>query len=312
MRPIGNILDSVGETPLLDLGSFTAEYGVKLYAKCEFLNPGGSIKDRIAVRIVEEGISRGEIGPDTVVMEATSGNTGIGLAMVCAVRGLKLKIFMPETMSMERRKLLSHLGAELVLTPAEGGMGGAVEEMKREAGERADTFLPSQFENPDNPHAHYDTTGPEIVRSLGRVPDIFVAGIGTGGTLVGTGRYLSETDPRVRIVAVEPEESPWLSRGVSGHHGIEGIGAGFTPAIVEDASDPIDSIVTVSSDEAVSFAKKAAETAGLLVGISSGANICASVEMARRERGRNITIVTVLPDTAERYLSTPLFGHDSR
>jgi len=301
--PAESIESLIGHTPLIRLKYLEAN-GCRCYAKAEYLNPGSSVKDRIAKGMIDAAVRRGAIDEETVVIEPTSGNTGIGLAMICALRGLRLILTMPESMSVERRKLLRHLGAELVLTPAAEGMRGAIDEVARLAKQFDKVFLPSQFDNPDNPDTHYHTTGPEILEELERV-DLFVAAVGTGGTLTGTARYLKERLPNLETVAVEPERSPFLSRGEAGPHAIQGIGAGFAPSILDRKL--IDRILTVADEEAVAYAREAARKAALLVGISSGANLTALHRLARDGNNAGKTIVTILPDTAERYLSTELF-----
>jgi cysteine synthase A len=298
-----NIEATIGNTPLVRLDYLSDR--ATILAKAEYFNPGSSVKDRIAKSIIEGAMERGGIDRDTVVIEPTSGNTGIGLALVCAVRGLRLILTMPESMSIERRKLLRHLGAELVLTPATQGMSGAIEEAKRLAASFEKSFIPNQFANPDNPMAHERGTALEILEAMGGAVDLFVAGVGTGGTLSGNGRILKEANPKLQAVAVEPENSPAISRGKAGPHKIQGIGAGFIPDNLD--LNLIDEVLTVTDEEAIAFAREAARKAGLLVGISSGANLAAAYRLAEREENRGKTIVTVLPDTAERYLSTELF-----
>ncbi len=298
-----SVEELIGNTPLIRL-EYLEGNGCRLYAKAEYLNPGSSVKDRIAKGMIEAAYARGEIDKETVVIEPTSGNTGIGLAMICALRGLRLILTMPESMSVERRKLLRHLGAELVLTPAAEGMKGAIAESRRLAEAFEKVFLPSQFDNPDNPAAHLAGTGPEILRDLGNL-DLFIAAVGTGGTFTGTTRYLKEQLPDLYAVAVEPERSAFLSQGEAGPHAIQGIGAGFAPSILE--RELIDEILTVEDEEAIAYAREAACKAGLLVGISSGANLAALHRLSQAPEHRGKTLVTVLPDTAERYLSTRLF-----
>jgi len=300
---VESVEELIGNTPLIRLG-YLESGGCRLYAKAEYLNPGGSVKDRIGRQMIEEALKRGVIGADSVIIEPTSGNTGIGLAMICVLHGLRLILTMPENMSTERKKLLRHLGAELVLTPAGKGMRGAIEEAERLAKNLGNAFLPSQFDNPDNPDAHYRGTGPEILKDLDRL-DGFVASVGSGGTFTGTVRFLKERRPELQAVAVEPERSPFLSRGEAGPHAIQGIGAGFAPSILDRSL--IDEILTVTDEEAVTYAREAARKGALLVGISSGANLAALHRLALREENRGKTLVTVLPDTAERYLSTELF-----
>jgi cysteine synthase A len=304
--PVRSVEELIGRTPLIRL-EYLENNGCRLYAKAEYLNPGSSVKDRIAKVMIERAMERGEIDKETVLIEPTSGNTGIGLAMICALKGLRLILTMPENMSPERRKLLRHLGAELLLTPAEEGMRGAIEEARRLAERFPKTFLPSQFDNPDNPAAHYRSTGPEILEELERV-DLFIAAVGTGGTFTGTVRYLKERLPELTAAAVEPEGSPFLSQGETGAHAIQGIGAGFAPAVLDRSL--IDRILTVSDESAIAASREAACKAALLVGISSGANLAAARRLMEEPENRRKTLVTLLPDTAERYLSTELFSGD--
>ena len=301
-KSIGRI---VGETPLLGLDYLSRRYDAQVYAKAEFLNPMGSVKDRVALEMIERAFERGEIDENTVVAEATSGNTGIGLAGVCAARGLKLIVVMPESMSPERRKILRFLGAELRLTDASAGMEGTLEELERIAGSYENIFFPRQFENPDNPNAHYKTTGPEVFEAMEGDIDIFVCAVGTGGTISGTGRYLKERIPKLRIVALEPAGSPFLSQGRRGSHSIEGIGAGFLPATLDMSL--IDDIVTIEDEEAMQHSRLLARETGLFAGISSGANL-AGVEKVLGSYGKKgARVLTILPDSADRYLSTRLF-----
>ncbi|ADV45426.1 cysteine synthase A [Nitratifractor salsuginis] len=298
-----DIQQTIGQTPLIRLAYLSNN--ATILAKAEYFNPGSSIKDRVAKSMIDGAMERGELDAETVVIEPTSGNTGIGLALVCAVRGLRLILTMPESMSLERRKLLRHLGAELVLTPAAEGMQGAIEEARRLAASFEKSFIPDQFANPDNPAAHERGTAQEILEATGGAVNIFVAAVGTGGTLSGNGRALKAANPKLRLVAVEPAASPAISRGEAGPHKIQGIGAGFVPDNLD--LDLVDEVLTVTDEEAIAFAREAARKAGLLVGISSGANLAAAYRLAQREENRGKTIVTVLPDTAERYLSTELF-----
>ncbi|WP_292658286.1 cysteine synthase A [Nitratifractor sp.] len=295
--------ETIGKTPLLRLDYLEAEATV--LAKAEYFNPGSSVKDRIAKAMIEGALARGEIDAETVIIEPTSGNTGIGLALICAVRGLRLILTMPESMSLERRRLLTHLGAELLLTPATEGMQGAIDEATRLAASFDKAWIPNQFANPDNPAAHEATTAREILEATGGKIDIFVAGVGTGGTLSGNGRLLKAHNPDLKAVAVEPENSPAISQGTAGPHKIQGIGAGFIPDNLD--VNLIDEVLTISDEEAFAFAREAARKAGLLVGISSGANLAAAYRLAQRPENAGKTIVTILPDTAERYLSTELF-----
>ncbi len=294
---VNSIQELIGNTPLIRLQRFGG-----VLAKCEFLNPIGSIKDRIALNILKKGIERGEINSDTLIIEATSGNTGIALASLGASLGLKIVIVMPESMSLERRVLIQHFGAELVLTPANLGMAGAVEKAKEIAKENPNSFLTSQFSNPDNPESHIQTAQEIWEQTYGKV-DIFVAGVGTGGTISGVGKYLKEINPNIRIVGVEPLNSNILSGGSAGSHEIQGIGAGFIPKNLD--RDILDEVVAVSDEDAIKTAKELAKQEGLLVGISSGANLFASKIVANRDRTK--TVVTTLNDTGERYISTPLF-----
>jgi len=301
-KSIGRI---VGETPLLGLDYLSRRYDAQVYAKAEFLNPMGSVKDRVALEMIERAFERGEIDENTVVAEATSGNTGIGLAGVCAARGLKLIVVMPESMSPERRKILRFLGAELRLTDASAGMEGTLEELERIAGSYENIFFPRQFENPDNPNAHYRTTGPEVFGAMEGDIDIFVCAVGSGGTISGTGRYLKERIPKLRIVALEPAGSPFLSQGRRGSHSIEGIGAGFLPATLDMSL--IDDIITIEDEEAMRHSRLLARETGLFAGISSGANL-AGVEKVLSSYGeKGARVLTILPDSADRYLSTRLF-----
>lgn len=302
-----NLTDLIGRTPLMELAQLSARHRLKrpITAKVEFFNPGGSVKDRVALAMIEDAERQGKIKPGAVIIEPTSGNTGVGLAMIAAVKGYRLILTMPETMSIERQKLVKAYGAEVILTPASEGMAGAV----RAAEELRDTtegaVILQQFENMANPQAHYMTTGNEIwQQTCGRV-DMFVAGVGTGGTLSGTGRRLKEYNPAIKIVAVEPETSPLLSRGQSGPHKLQGIGANFVPKTY-DAS-VTDAIVTIGNDEAMEMSREIARTEGLLVGISAGAAVAAAIKLAKAEGNGDKMIVTLLPDTGERYLSTELF-----
>ena len=306
MKIYEDISRAVGKTPLVRYHGGLDDNAARIYAKMEFYNPTSSIKDRIAVGMIEAAEQAGELLPGHLIIEPTSGNTGLGLAMVAAARGYKLIITMPESMSQERRDLLQHLGAEIVLTPAIEGMGGAIEKAYELMKEYEDAFMPQQFKNPANVKTHYDTTAVEIWNDLDGKIDIFVAGVGTGGTLTGVGHFLKEKNPEIKLVAVEPETSPVLSGGSSGKHGIQGIGAGFVP----DIFDPgvIDEIIVASDEDAIKYAKQAAREEGILCGISAGAAACAAVDLAKREENLGKTIVTIFPDTAERYLSTPLFS----
>ena len=307
MKIYNKIIDTIGGTPLVELKNLEKEYNLKakLVAKVESFNPGGSVKDRIAKAMIEEAEKQGLINKDTVLIEPTSGNTGIGLAMVAASKGLRLIIAMPETMSIERRNLMKAYGAELVLTEGAKGMKGAIAKAEELAKATPNSFIPSQFTNMANPRMHYLTTGPEIFKDTEGLVDIFVAGVGTGGTISGTGKFLKERKPSVKVVAVEPETSPVLSKGTPGPHKIQGIGAGFVPQTLD--TNIYDEIITVSNEKAFEMGRKVARTEGLLVGISSGAALSAAIELAKREENAGKMIVVLLPDTGERYLSTAMF-----
>lgn len=307
MRIYQNIGELVGKTPLLNLQGYGARLGLssRLLAKLEYYNPAGSAKDRVAKQMLEEAEKRGDLCPDSVILEPTSGNTGIGLAAMASRKGYRVILTMPETMSVERRKLLQAYGAELVLTPGQEGMTGAIRKAQELAKEFPHSFLPGQFENPDNPAAHLLSTGPEIWEDTDGQVDCFVAGVGTGGTLSGTGEYLRKKNSHIRIVAVEPADSPLLSQGKAGPHGIQGIGAGFVPATLNQGI--IDEVVTVHTEQAYEAARLLAKTEGILVGISSGAALWAATELAKRPAYVDKTLVVVLPDGGDRYLSTPLF-----
>lgn len=297
----------VGNTPLLELTNIEKELNLKakLLAKLEFFNPAGSVKDRVAVRMIEDAEEKGILKKGSVIIEPTSGNTGIGLAMVSASKGYKLIIVMPDTMSEERRKLIAAYGAELVLTDGAKGMTGAIEKAEELSREIPDSFVAGQFVNPSNPEAHYLTTGPEIYEDTDGQVDIFVAGVGTGGTITGTGRYLKEKNKDIKIIAVEPKNSPVLSEGKSGKHGLQGIGAGFVPAVLDRGV--YDEVVCVTEEEAYSCARLLARKEGVLVGISSGAALFAAIEKAKLPENEGRTITVLLPDTGDRYLSTELF-----
>ena len=308
MRVYKSITETIGNTPLVELTNIEKKHSLKakLFAKVELFNPGGSVKDRIALAMIKDAFDKGLINKDTVIIEPTSGNTGIGLSMVAASMGLKVILTMPETMSIERRNLLKAYGAELVLTEGKKGMKGAIEKANELAKNNPHSFIPSQFTNPANPNRHYETTGPEIYKDLDGKVDIFVAGVGTGGTLSGVGKYLKEKNPKVKVVAVEPFSSPVLSKGESGPHGIQGIGAGFIPETLNTSI--YDEIITVKNEEAYESGKESARSEGILVGISSGAALFAAIELAKREQNKNKNIVVLFPDTGERYLSTPMFN----
>ncbi len=303
-----SLTDLIGGTPLLELTNYEKDNNLqaKVLAKLEYFNPAGSVKDRVAKAIIDEAEKSGKLKPNSTIIEPTSGNTGIGLCAVAAIRGYKIIITMPETMSVERRKLMKAYGAELVLTDGAKGMAGAIAKANELAEEIENSFIAGQFVNPANPKAHYETTGPEIYRDTDGKVDIFVAGVGTGGTLSGTGKYLKEQNPDIKVIAVEPETSPVLSQGKSGAHKIQGIGAGFVPETLD--TEIYDEIVTVPNDEAFRYSRAVTHSDGLLVGISSGAAIYAATELARRPENAGKTIVALLPDTGERYLSTALFA----
>ena len=297
----------IGKTPLLELTHIEKKYGLKakVLAKLEYFNPAGSVKDRIARKMLDDAEAAGKLTPDSVIIEPTSGNTGIGLASVAAARGYRIIIVMPETMSVERRQLMKAYGAELVLTEGAKGMKGAIAKADELAKEIPNSFVPGQFVNPSNPKAHYETTGPEIFEDTDGEVDIFVAGVGTGGTITGVGEYLKDKKPGVKIVAVEPETSAVLSTGVAGAHKIQGIGAGFVPDVLE--TKVYDEIIPVSNEAAFEAGKLIGKSEGVLVGISSGAAAYAAIELAKRPENEDKTIVVLLPDTGDRYLSTPLF-----
>ena len=307
MKIYQRIIDTIGHTPLVELHNIEQKYDLKarLLAKVESFNPGGSVKDRIAKAMIEEAEKEGLINKDTVLIEPTSGNTGIGLSMVAASKGMRIIITMPDTMSIERRNLLKAYGAELVLTEGAKGMKGAIAKAEELAKEIPNSFIPSQFTNLNNPKTHYLATGREIYEDSDGEVDIFVAGVGTGGTISGTGKYLKEKKPSVKVVAVEPETSPVLSKGVAGPHKIQGIGAGFVPDTLDTSI--YDEIITMSNEKAFETGRESARTEGLLVGISSGAALAAAIELATRKENEGKTIVVLLPDTGERYLSTAMF-----
>ena len=298
----------IGKTPLLELTNIEKKFGLKakILAKLEYLNPAGSVKDRIAKAMIDAAEASGELKPDSVIIEPTSGNTGIGLASVAAARGYRIIIVMPETMSVERRQLMKAYGAELVLTEGAKGMKGAIARADELAREIPNAFVTGQFVNPANPKAHFETTGPEIREDTDVRVDYFVAGVGTGGTITGTGRFLKSKNPDVRVVAVEPASSAVLSTGVAGAHKIQGIGAGFVPEVLD--TKIYDEIIPVSNDDAFATGKKVGKNEGVLVGISSGAALWAAIELAKRPENEGKTIVVLLPDTGDRYLSTPLFA----
>ena len=299
-------LDLVGQTPLVRLNNLIKKEGLEadVLAKLEYFNPAGSVKDRIAKEMILDALEKGLINENTTLIEPTSGNTGIGLSAVATSLNLKIIITMPETMSVERRNLMKAYGAELVLTPGSEGMKGAIAKAKELASQIENSFIPGQFENPANPQAHYKTTGPEIYSQTEGKVDIFVAGVGTGGTISGIGKYLKEQNPNVKVVAVEPASSPVLSTGKGGAHKIQGIGAGFVPDTLD--TKIYDEIITVENEDAFASGKEVAKTEGILIGISSGAAIQATKELAKREENKGKTIVVLLPDGGDRYLSTPL------
>ncbi len=297
----------IGKTPLLELTHIEKNEGLDaaILAKLEYFNPAGSVKDRIAKAMIDDAEASGKLGPGATIIEPTSGNTGIGLAAVAAARGYRIIIVMPETMSVERRQLMKAYGAELVLTEGAKGMKGAIARSEELAKEIEGSFIPGQFVNPANPKAHFETTGPEIWEDTDGKVDIFVAGVGTGGTLTGVGEYLKSKNPNVKVVAVEPADSPVLSCGTPGAHKIQGIGAGFVPDVLN--TKVYDEIITVTNDDAFATGKQIGKSEGVLVGISSGAAAWAAIQLAKRPENRGKTIVALLPDTGDRYLSTPLF-----
>ena len=298
----------IGKTPLLELTHIEKAYGLKakILAKLEYFNPAGSVKDRIAKAMIEDAEASGKLKPNSVIIEPTSGNTGIGLASVAAARGYKIVIVMPETMSVERRQLMKAYGAELVLTEGAKGMKGAIAKAEELAAQIPNSFIPGQFQNPANPKAHRETTGPEIYEDTDGEVDIFIAGVGTGGTVTGVGEYLKSNKPDVKVVAVEPATSAVLSTGVAGSHKIQGIGAGFVPDVLN--TKIYDEIITVQNEDAFATGKLIGKSEGVLVGISSGAATFAAIELAKRPENEGKTIVVLLPDTGDRYLSTPLFA----
>lgn len=300
----------IGNTPLVELTQIEKELGLKakLIAKLELFNPAGSVKDRVALAMINDAEKRGVLNKDSVIIEPTSGNTGIGLASVAAARGYKLIIVMPDSMSVERRQIMKAYGAQLVLSPGAKGMPGAIELANQLAASTPNSFIAGQFVNPANVMAHYTTTGPEIYSATDGKVDIFVAGVGTGGTITGTGKYLKEQNSKIKIVAVEPATSPVLSKGVKGPHGIQGIGAGFVPDILDTGI--YDEIIPVKDEDAFTYGRLMGKKEGVLVGISSGAALAATVELAKREENAGKQIVVLMPDTGDRYLSTKLFAAD--
>ena len=309
-RIYGNVGELVGNTPLMELGNLARKEGLKarILAKLEYLNPAGSVKDRVGKAMIEAAEKEGKLKEGGVIIEPTSGNTGIGLAAVAASKGYQVILTMPETMSKERRNILKAYGAKIVLTPGDEGMAGSIKKAEELAKEIPDSIIAGQFENPVNPTAHYQTTGPEIWRDTEGAVDVFVATVGTGGTITGTGRYLKEQNPRIQVVAVEPAGSPVLSEGKSGPHGIQGIGAGFVPKVLD--TEVYDQIITATVEESYAAAKKLAKAEGIQVGISSGAALEAAMKLARSEEYEGKTIVVLLPDSGDRYYSTALFEED--
>lgn len=312
MKIYGSAAELIGGTPLVRFSAFgkATGAGAEILAKLEYLNPAGSAKDRVGKEMLDAALSSGRITKDSLIIEPTSGNTGIGIAAYAAQLGMKVIIVMPETMSLERRKLIAAYGAKLVLTDGSKGMAGSIEKANELAAANPGSFIPAQFDNPDNCAAHYKTTGPEIWVDTDGTVDIFVAGIGTGGTITGTGRFLKEMNPNVKIVAVEPADSPLLSQGRAGAHGLQGIGANFVPKILD--TDIYDEIITVTTEQAYAAARLTVKTQGILIGISSGAALHAAAELAKRPENSGKRIVVLLPDGGERYLSTSLFEEDEQ
>ena len=308
MKIYQSLTDLVGKTPLLELTNYEKKNGLEatILAKLEYFNPAGSVKDRIAKAMIEEAEASGKLKPGATLIEPTSGNTGIGLAAIAAAKGYKIIITMPETMSVERRNLMKAYGAELVLTEGAKGMKGAIAKADELAASIPGSFIPGQFVNPANPKAHFETTGPEIYADTDGEVDIFVAGVGTGGTITGVGEYLKSKKPEVKVVAVEPATSPVLSKGTAGAHKIQGIGAGFVPKVLD--TGVYDEIIPVANEDAFAVGKQIGKAEGVLVGISSGAAAWAAIELAKRPENEGKTIVVLLPDTGDRYLSTPLFA----
>ena len=306
-KVVKSITELIGNTPMLELTGIEESHSLEasVIAKLEYFNPCGSVKDRVAKNMIENAEKNGDLKPGSVIIEPTSGNTGIGLASVGVSKGYRVIITMPETMSAERRNLMKAYGAELVLTEGSKGMNGAIAKAEELAKEIPGAFIPGQFSNPSNPQAHFETTGPEIWEQTGGNVDILVSGVGTGGTISGVGKFVKSKNPNIKIIAVEPESSPVLSGGKPGPHGIQGIGAGFIPETLN--TEIYDEIVTVADSDAYQTGRELAKTEGLLVGISSGAAVWAAVQAAKREENKGKTIVAVLPDTGERYLSTPMF-----
>ena len=307
MKIFNNAAETIGNTPLVRFGKYAekSDINAEIFAKLEYRNPAGSAKDRVGFEMLRAAMADGRINENSVIIEPTSGNTGIGIASVAAQMGLKVIITMPETMSIERRKLLSAYGAELVLTDGAKGMAGAIAKAEELARATENSFIPAQFDNPSNADAHYKTTAPEIWEDTDGKVDIFVAGVGTGGTITGVGKYLKEKNPEVKIIAVEPFDSPFLSEGRAGAHGLQGIGAGFVPKILD--TEIYDEIITVTTDEAYAASRLTVKTEGILVGISSGAALHAATLVAKRPENAGKNIVVLLPDGGDRYLSTPMF-----
>lgn len=305
-----DLTELVGHTPLLEAGRFCTARGLccRLLCKLESLNPAGSVKDRVALAMLRQAEREGKISPGATIIEPTSGNTGIGLAAMGAVLGYRVLLTMPETMSQERRALLKAYGAQLVLTEGSKGMAGAIEKARKLAAQLPGSFIPGQFENPANPQAHYDTTGPELWEQTGGVLDIFVAGTGTGGTLTGTGRFLREKKPDIQLIAVEPAGSPVLTQGKAGSHGLQGMGAGFVPQVM--APSLFSEVLACTEEQAYAAARQFARTEGILVGISSGAALWAACQVGSRPENEGKSVAVLLPDTGDRYLSTPLFEED--
>lgn len=304
-RTFDNVTASIGDTPMIRINRLVPAGQATVFAKCEFFNPLNSVKDRIGVAMIEAGEREGKVNADTHIIEPTSGNTGIALAFVCAAKGLRLTLTMPESMSVERRALLRALGAELVLTPASEGMKGAIARATAMVAEEKNAWMPQQFENPANPAIHEKTTGPEIWEDSGHNIDAIVAGVGTGGTLTGVARFIKSKNPNFKVIAVEPADSPVISGGNPGPHKIQGIGAGFIPKNLDTSL--VDETITVSNEEAFQWARRLAKEEGIMAGISSGANICAAAKVAARPEWKGKRIVAIMPSLGERYLSTPLF-----
>ena len=308
MKIYENVTELIGKTPIMELKNIEKDHSLeaRILAKLEYFNPSGSVKDRVAYNMIADAEAKGLLGEGSVIIEPTSGNTGIGLAAVAAQRGYRAIFTMPETMSVERQMLLKTYGAEIVLTPGKDGMSGAIKEAEELKRKIPNSFIPGQFENPANPEAHFKTTGPEIFEDTDGEVDIFVCGIGTGGTISGIGKYLKSMNSKIKVVGVEPSASPVLSGGCAAPHPLQGIGAGFIPETLD--TDIYDEIITVSGDEAYDMGRALARREGLLVGITSGASLHAAITLAKREENRGKTIVALLPDSGERYLSTPMFA----